>query len=311
MLVALCRPVGVPVWGCVVFLTISGNAWCESDAEQPEGSVRMSIADAQVVRIQDTVIASPIAGVVDEVLIREGDLVGADQTLVQINADRAAGELAAAQAAYHASLIQAENDVNTRYAQRTLDVRRREMSQSVEANQRFAGSVTATEIDRLQLVIDQAQLSVEQAEHEREVARAKVDETAAALDLAKLRVAEHQIVSRVPGRVAEASVQVGQWVDAGAPVARLVSLDPIRISAFVDGRDCDRSLVGSRAEFIWKAESDETNHSNEIRLLGKITFVSDELNPVTSQVRLWAEVANPDERVRPGMRGQLIVLPQN
>lgn len=292
----------------IVFGPLSGIVAAQSDVVPQDRSIQMTIADAQVVRIQDTLIAAPIGGLVDELLVREGHPVDEGQTLVQMDATRATAESVAARAAYRGALIQAENDVNTRYARRTLDVRRREMSQSVEANDRYPGSVTATEIDRLQLVIDQAALSIEQAEHALQVARAKVDETAAAVELAKLRVDQHRIASRVAGRIAETHVQVGQWIEAGAPVARIVSLDPIRISAFVDGRIYDRSLVGKRVEFVRKAESDETKSIKEIRLSGKVTFVSDELNPITSQVRLWADVANPNELLRPGMRGRLIIL---
>ena len=269
----------------------------------------ITIADSQVLSIHNAVIASPIAGLVRQCRVHEGDAIGANQVLIELDDTRATEELAAAYAAHEAALIQANNDVNIRYAQRTLEVRRRELMQSIEANERYSGSVTKTEIDRLQLVIDQAELSVEQAKQERSVAEATVNEKAAAVNLGQLRVNEHSIESMIAGRIAEVSVQAGQWIEAGAPVVRILSLDPIRISGFIDGRVYNRSLVGRPVTFHQtpSAESDSENTIEPMKLSGHVSFVSDELNPITSQVRLWAEVANPDEVIRPGMRGRLVI----
>lgn len=283
--------------------TFIGSARAAEGEIPGDADSAITIEDAQVLRIQDVVVGSPVSGMVSSVAIREGQAVSEGTQLVQLNSERASKELAAAKAEFEAALIQSENDVNTRYARRTLEVRKRELKQSTEANQRYAGSVTATEIDRLQLVIDQAVLSVEQAQQELDVAMATVNLQAAAVDLAQLRIEEHSVESQVDGRIAEVTVQAGQWVEAGTPIARIVSLDPIRVSAFVDGRRFDRSLVGRSVEFQWTP--DETK--SPINLIGTVTFVSDELNPITSQARLWADLSNPDETIRPGMRGKLII----
>jgi len=45
----------------------------------------------------------------------------------------------------------------------------------------------------------------------------------------------------------------------------------------------------------------------EIEFQGKISFVSPEINPVNNQTRVWAEIENPDLKLKPGMRASLIV----
>ena len=40
---------------------------------------------------------------------------------------------------------------------------------------------------------------------------------------------------------------------------------------------------------------------------GRIGFVSPEIDPVTRQVRVWAEIDNTDNRLRPGAQGQLLI----
>ena len=43
---------------------------------------------------------------------------------------------------------------------------------------------------------------------------------------------------------------------------------------------------------------------------GKIAFVSPEVDPITSQVRVWAEVENRKLLLRPGLRGSFVIHPE-
>ena len=101
--------------------------------------------------------------------------------------------------------------------------------------------------------------------------------------------------------VTQIDVSPGEWVEAGKPVVRVISLDPLRIECFVDGRKYGRELVGRRATFV-VAGNDE-----KLELKGKVSFVSPELQPVTGQVRLWATVANPGGKVGSGASGSLTI----
>lgn len=141
----------------------------------------IAIEEAQVLLIQNTTLSAPLAGQICEVRVLEGDRVLAHDIIARLDDRRACAELTAAQAAWHAAVIQAENDVNTRYARRTFEVRERELQQSKEANERYDGSVTATEIDRPQLVIHQAELSVERSEQERKIADASAADVSSEL----------------------------------------------------------------------------------------------------------------------------------
>ncbi len=43
---------------------------------------------------------------------------------------------------------------------------------------------------------------------------------------------------------------------------------------------------------------------------GHIVFVNPEIDPLNSQVRVWAEVENPDLKLRPGMQATLTIEPR-
>ncbi|QDT01746.1 putative efflux pump membrane fusion protein [Rubripirellula lacrimiformis] len=273
------------------------------------------IDDAQLSLIQNTFVAAPIAGVVSKVWVAEGDSVAAGDGMVQLDDQQVQTEFEAADASFQAAKMEAENDVDARYAKRTLQVRSQELQQSVQANEGFAGAIPDTEIAKLQLVVDQAELAIEQAEHEQRVAQASASEKEAAAKIVKARWEKHKINAPVNGQVVEVAVEPGEWVEAGKPVVRLVTLDPIRVECFVDGQTYGSELVGRSIRFFLAGSEPDGGSSksgggkpasgNPNVLKGKVTYVSPELHPVTGQSRLWATVENPDLAARAGMRGRL------
>ena len=187
-----------------------------------------------------------------------------------------------------------------------MEVRVRELEQSHEANHRYAGTVSESEISKQQLEVDQARLAIEQAEHDQMVARARVREKQATILMAEANLRRHGITAPVSGEVVEIAVQSGEWVDTGTPLVRIISLDPIRVECFIEGDSISDELVGRKVEFFPEPPS-ETSSTAAAPLVGQVTFVSLELHPVTGQARLWAKIANPDRAVRAGMHGRLLI----
>lgn len=295
------------------FLLVFGMLMCPTvvaaEASSDE-AILLQVDEAQVSLIQNTFIATPIAGVVAGVDVSEGDHVDVGRLLVRLRADQAETELLAAESAYEAARLESENDVDQRYAVRTLEVRQQELQQSEDANRTYANTVSGTEIEKLKLVVDQSRLAIEQAEHTRKVAAAAAKEKNAAVQIAMARLNRHSIKATVSGMVTEIDVQPGEWVEAGKPIIRVISLDPLRVECFIDGRLYGSELEGHTVRFY---PSGISNHaagatSNSDALVGHVDFVASELHAVTGQVRLWATIPNPEQKVRSGMQGRLVIL---
>ncbi|MEM7313482.1 MAG: HlyD family efflux transporter periplasmic adaptor subunit, partial [Planctomycetota bacterium] len=105
------------------------------------------------------------------------------------------------------------------------------------------------------------------------------------------------------GMIVEVYPQSGEFLAAGAPVARLIQLDRLRVRGLVNGKKYDRSLLG--APVTLTVELPPNNSKSTFS--GKVTFVSPEMNPVTAQVGIYADIENADLKLRPGMRGQLSI----
>ena len=265
-----------------------------------ESGREILLGDAQLSLIQNTLIASPMPGIVEAVTVKEGDRVRVGQAMVRLNADQVATELRAAQAAYEAAQMKAGNDVDARYAKRTLEVRQRELQQNREANEGFAGAISDTEIAKLELVVDQSQLAIEQAEHDLQVAAAAAREKEAAVEIIQARLNKHSIAAAVTGTVVEVAVEAGEWIEAGKPVVRLITVDPIRAECFVNAQEQGANLVGREVQFTFTGKKAQV-------LRGVVVFVSPEVHPVTGQARLWATLKNPQKIARAGMQGTLVV----
>lgn len=264
----------------------------------------IEINDAQAALIDNTFVAATTAANIDLVMVREGDVVRAGEALVQLDDSVVRTEVRAAEASATAARIAAQNDVDARYARQSLEVRKQELILSMQANEQFAGSVPSTEIQKLQLVVDQSQLSIEQAEQESAIAAATAKEKDAQMKISLAKLERHRILAPLGGTVVQVDARAGEWCEAGKPLIRLISTSPIRIECFIDGQRHGAELVGRSIEFRTR-----TSHPNDDPQIGTVVFVSPEISAVTGQSKLWAELPNDDGRIRAGMRGSMKILP--
>ena len=112
------------------------------------------------------------------------------------------------------------------------------------------------------------------------------------------------IKSPLDGVVVEINQRPGEWVEPGETMFRVVRIDRLRVEAFLDAHQAAGLLVGRPVKLAIDAKGDATAEFS-----GKIVFVSPEVDPVNGQVRVWAEVENPDGQLRPGVHGKLSIGP--
>lgn len=267
----------------------------------PKGIATEQVISEQAIAslIQNVTVAANIAGQVISVPFAEGDVIATGDVLVQLNDLAARADYQAAQRASDAAHLKASNDVNARYAQRTMEVNQAEYQKSEAANHRYKGTVSDTEMNRLRLVVDQGLLSMEQASFDQRVARAEAEEKAALADAALIRLQDHAIKAPVSGMIAEQLVQVGQHVESGAPLLRIIDLNTLRIECRVS-EELSKKLTHD-ATVVFRVEGDQT-------VLGQIDFISPEVHPVTHEVRVTAKVDTRDHKVRPGTHGKLLLI---
>jgi multidrug efflux pump subunit AcrA (membrane-fusion protein) len=107
---------------------------------------------------------------------------------------------------------------------------------------------------------------------------------------------KHRILAPVSGMVVAIEKRVGEWVEPGTVVIRLVEIDRLRIEGFMQAEQADPKWLQSEANVELQL-SGKTIHTT-----AKLVFISPEVNPINSQVRVHLDVDNRDARLRPGLK---------
>lgn len=268
----------------------------------PQAEIR--IDSAQLTLIEQADISASESGLLSNVQVREGQMVESGEVLARVDdrearilRERAMTELKLARSA-------AENDVTVRFAKLAAAVAKAELLRAQESNEKFPKSVSATEIDRLKLLADKAELEIEQAELTLNQAQLALQVKTYDIDKASLSLERRQLKAPFPGMVVQSKKHRGEWVEPGTPVMRLIRLDRLRAEAFLSAKDLPQNLVGRKVMFVVQTSSaDSPKHE------GELVFVSPEVDPVNGQVRIWAEIANQELKLRPGQTASLIIGP--
>lgn len=274
-------------------------------AVRPAVGDEIEVSSVLIKLIEQVEVPAREAGVLQAVPVREGQMVAEGEPLAQIDDAAARFELRKAQLELDGARKVAESDVKVRYAIKSAQVAKTELDRALASEKRLAESVSDSELDQLRLVAQRTQLEIEQAELDLDVAR-----SARELKENDVRTAEHAIEQRkitapLGGFVAEIHHHRGEWVQPGEPVLRMLRLDRLRAEGLVDASAVRDDLNGRPVRLTVKGDDEATVYR------GEVVYVSPEIDPVAGQVRVWAEIDNPDFKLRPGLHGSLVIEEAN
>lgn len=242
--------------------------------------------------------AAQTEGVLVELAVREGDQVERGQVIARIDDERvrlklqeAMGNLKNLKAL---EIAVEEAKVEREHAQHELR-RVQEL--------RAAAAMSESEISRTQFEFARAELREDRAKAELESAR-QLREIQVAT--AENELKRCQVRAPLGGIVTKTYRKVGEWVNPGDPICRIVNMSRLRVEAFVDlSRGDLHQLAGRDVTVEVKRTDGGTDYAP-----GKIIFVAPSVEP-GPQVRLVADLENPtrDGRwvLRPGLEAEMRV----
>lgn len=263
-------------------------------------------ADAPLVI--ESVVLSPLhvaevpaqqVGVLREIVADEGTTVEAGAILAKLDARQAELDVAKAKLEAAQAAAKANNRTKVDYAEKSLAVAEAELRRSQESIEQFAKSISQSQLDVERLTVEKLALEKKQAEHELELDRLTLQLKEQELAAEVLKLEQHQVQAPFTGTVTMVRGRVGEWLEVGAPVVRLVAVDTLRAEGFLDAKNASGSLTGH--EVVFHCEDGSTAK-------GTLKFVSPEMDAVTRQVRVWAELENDDGKLRSGQQGKLEIV---
>lgn len=136
-----------------------------------------------------------------------------------------------------------------------------------------------------------------------DTADAQYKEALAQVDGIRAIIAKKTIRAPFAGRLGIRMVNLGQILNDGSPIVSLQMLDPIFVNFSLPQQQLGQVLTGMTVRLATDALPGQT-------LTGKITAINPEIDSATRNSRLQATLANPEERLRPGMFATVnVVLP--
>jgi RND family efflux transporter MFP subunit len=130
---------------------------------------------------------------------------------------------------------------------------------------------------------------------------AQLKDLEARVSEAKLALSRTEIAAPISGRVNEIEAKLGDFVSVGDPVARILQLDPVKVTVGVPESDVAAIFDLDKAEVIIEA-------LNKRRVKGRKVYLSRQPQTLARLYDLELRVPNPDSRILPGMfaRAELV-----
>ncbi|MBS0203220.1 MAG: efflux RND transporter periplasmic adaptor subunit [Planctomycetes bacterium] len=248
----------------------------------------IDVAQCRVALIDRVTLASARAGVLAFVEARESDRVRAHQIVAGLDSSVAEASLAVARQ-------KGSSTVERRMARKMIELSQAEYDKAIEANQKVKGGGVFGDIDmrRMKLSVDKSVLQFEFAEQEILVHTLTARQIETELKTYSVEAPFDGIVTRVHRSKGEA-------VSAGDPLVEVVNLDRVRVEGYVGIVDGLRIKQGATVT-VQLDLPDVDLPEEQITFSGKLVFVDVGVEPVSGQIRVWAEVPNPDGILRSGL----------
>ncbi len=174
-------------------------------------------------------------------------------------------------------------------------------------------------VEQQRAALQRLELQLEEAQSDREDSRLQLQNLQTTLDIAQARLDRRRLTAPFDGVVVEHLKQAGEWCEAGEAVVRVLQLNPLHLEGFAAADTAASLKTGQkvRGQVLTAAASAETGNGAQkdnfppLVLEGRLIFISPEVDALNRQVRIRAEVANPEFRLRPGENVLLNVLLEN
>jgi RND family efflux transporter MFP subunit len=280
-----------------------------SVAEKP--MERLTVALGSLAAFDQATVSVKVPGRLRSIGIDLGSVVQQGQLIAQIDpqdyqlrVQQAEAALAQARARLGVPLrgntdhIDPEQTSTVRQAQALLEEAK--TNRDRQATLFDQGIVARSLLDSAESAYKVAVSRYEDAVEEVQIRQALVAQRRSELALARQQLADTAIHAPFDGAVQEKRASIGEYLGAGAPVATVVRMNPLRLRVEVPEREAQQVRIGQSVRV--------TTEGDPNVYLGRIARLSPVITPQTRMLIAEAEVAN-DGSLRPGLfaRAEIVV----
>ncbi|MFM8251090.1 MAG: efflux RND transporter periplasmic adaptor subunit [Planctomycetota bacterium] len=283
----------------------SGSSLQRSGAATSKAPSGARISRAVVLAIEDIQVPAKQAGELAELHVDEGTVVEQGAVLAQIDDAVAKAKKATAEAELRIAKAQAASDAKVKAAD---DVARYQEAEYQVNEELFRRNVVSNaELRKFKVQFERAKSETDVARLEDRVADLTEEGKNALLEQTQIELTNFQVVARLkePGKavIVEVDKHVGDWVQLGESIMRIVRMDAVRVQGYLNVADFSPREVEDQPVTI---EVSETIGGKSVTrsVTAKLDYVSPVIEP-GGDYRVWAKVKNPqvgerDWLLRPG-----------
>ena len=234
---------------------------------EPKSLTRWLPLSGTLQPLNQTTIASKVAGEIHQVTVREGEAVKAGQVLVRFDTADLEARLTDRMGTLEASRAQLALAEKTR-AQNQLLLKQKFISQN----------------------------AYDSAESNLSVSQGTLKSNEAQAQLARIALNYAVVTAPLSGVVAKRYVQPGQKVSLDAPLISVVDLGQMELQAMVPANDIPELAIGMKVDLA-------IDGFGERRFTGTIERINPTTEPGTRAILVFIHIPNPDSVLRGGMFG--------
>jgi HlyD family secretion protein len=300
----------------VVGLLLSGCGTKEAPEETPTVTVQVGAAENEAIQLKvsadatlyprdQAAIVPKVSAPVKKFYVNRGSRVKAGQLLAELENKDLAGAQQKAQGAYQQA--QATYNMEVQKVQRDLQLAK----QTMDAQQRIynsrqalykEGAVSEKDVEDAGIALTQAQNAYALAQKQVNLKLAEGALNAAKGDTAsaEAQLSYTKIVSPIDGVVTDRPFYVGETPPSGTPILTVMDLSQVVARAHIAQQDALHLNAGDEASVFVPGQ--------EQAIKGKVTLVSPALDPNSTTVEVWVQVANPGGRLKPGASARVTMI---
>jgi|HubBroStandDraft_6_1064221.scaffolds.fasta_scaffold37291_2 multidrug efflux pump subunit AcrA (membrane-fusion protein) len=276
-----------------VAFTGSGRRLVAADPPGPsQGPIILK--NCEIKAVQTARVATDRPGVISVVDPKEGDTVKEGMPIIRLMDE-------VPRANWIVAKLVADDLIEVEFATEAHRVDELEYKKSVAANRQAAGTISEIELERLKLNAVKSGLQIKKATHDIAVNDMKAKESKAELDT-------FHILAPFDGFVSKVLKYRGEAVRQGDTILEMVNTDMVHVEGMVTDRDIWRVKRGSPVTVQLDIKGVELDIEKQV-FRGKIGFV-DQVATM-GETRIWAEVPNPGNLLRPGFNAIMTILPDD
>ena len=268
--------------------------------------------NGELAAFESATLSTKVAGRLDELAVDLGTRVKKGDLLARIDAHDYELRLTQAEAALGAARARLglpladgdeQDDVDPEHvavvlqARTALDEALREEKRVAEMVHSGVGTQAASDSAHSAVLLDQAKL--QDALEEVANRRAQVRQRRADLALARAQLADTKVLAPFEGAVVARLAGTGDYLSAGAPIARLVRYDPLRLRLDVP----EYAAGGIKSGQLLRAEFEDGTKTE-----GQVARLSPELGSRNRTLQVEGELSNKDGALRPGSFARVEVV---